>query len=361
MKVLIIGPFFPPVSGVSTANETLLEGLSEYLQVDSINMGYPEHSEDLGKFSIKKAIRAMRSYWYIYKVALSDVVYMTPGQTFYGILKYSPFILFSKLFGKKAIVHVHGDHVWREFDELKGIKKKAYSTTLSLFDEGIVLSESLRKNLRPFLPEQNISVINNFVEEDILGKLVPKTIVSKDLSRLNILFLSNLMEQKGTTDLLRSLLILKRKGIEFKAVFAGEIDARASKVVNSLLDELKAEVSYKGVVRGEAKLNLLAEANVFVLPTYYAMEGQPIALLEAMAAGNTILTTQHAGIPDIFVQGRNGFYVRKQDPDDIAEKLILLSKTLPDRIPMMKNNHEEAKTFYTVEKFVRSVETLIKK
>ena len=53
---------------------------------------------------------------------------------------------------------------------------------------------------------------------------------------------------------------------------------------------------YIGIVNGKAKKNLLEWGNVFVLPTFYKMEGQPISILEAMATKNLVVTTNHAGI-----------------------------------------------------------------
>ena len=359
MKILMIGPFYPPVSGVSSANETLLQALGQRYPVDHVNMGYPELEEDLGKFSIKKMARTLRSYSKIYKVASARVVYMTPGQSFLGVVKYSPFLVLSKLMGKKTLVHVHGDHLRRQYEKLKGWKKKAFSAVLSGFDQGIVLSDSLRKNLEPFLPEDKISVVHNFVDHDILKGVDSAVVANKDTSKLRILFLSNLMRQKGILDLLKALLILKQKGVLFKAVLAGELEAGSSDQVLSLVDQLEGQVTYAGILRGRAKLDELAKANVFVLPTFYEMEGQPMALLEAMAAGNIVITTEHAGIPDIFVAGKNGFYVSKQDPSDLADKLMELSKNLPECRHIMTTNHLETKENYTVEAFVRSIEKRI--
>jgi hypothetical protein len=50
---------------------------------------------------------------------------------------------------------------------------------------------------------------------------------------------------------------------------------------------------------GADKALLFQEADVFVLPTYYAVEAQPLVLLEAMAAGCAIITTRAGEIPTI--------------------------------------------------------------
>ena len=45
---------------------------------------------------------------------------------------------------------------------------------------------------------------------------------------------------------------------------------------------------------------------MFILPTRYPNEGQPISILEAMGNAMFIITTDHAGIPDVVQDGKNG-------------------------------------------------------
>jgi len=64
---------------------------------------------------------------------------------------------------------------------------------------------------------------------------------------------------------------------------------------------------------------------IFCLPTYYPNEGQPISILEAMANGCAIVTTDHGGIKDV-VTKENGIFVGKSNPCDL--KNALQSKNL---------------------------------
>ena len=102
---------------------------------------------------------------------------------------------------------------------------------------------------------------------------------------LRIFYLSNLMKEKGIFCLLNALKNLEKNNIIYKAKIAGNIDQKYSKEILNLFTELK-NAEYIGVVNGDDKKNLLKWGNVFVLPTFYKMEGQPISILEAMATGN---------------------------------------------------------------------------
>lgn len=66
-------------------------------------------------------------------------------------------------------------------------------------------------------------------------------------------------------------------------------------------------------------------------------EGTPVAILEASAAGIPVVSTNHAGIPDVILDGTTGFLVEEHDVKGMAEKMLLLlsdkklCKTLGDK------------------------------
>ena len=201
-KILLIGPFPNPISGVSISNKKvreLLIGENKY-SVGSINTSYPEFGEELGKFSFKKVFFYLKLNIQIFKILKFDKVYITPGQTFFGVLKYALFILFSSTFKKELIIHVHGNHLGIEFRLLKGVKKFIFRFLISMFDKGIVLSKSLVSNLTPFLSKKFIFILPNFAEEKLYAEDVE--VCSKEL---RIIYISNLMSEKGIFFLLDSL------------------------------------------------------------------------------------------------------------------------------------------------------------
>jgi glycosyltransferase involved in cell wall biosynthesis len=150
----------------------------------------------------------------------------------------------------------------------------------------------------------------------------------KNYGELRVLYMSNLIREKGILDVLDSLLILKKEGVPFKAEIAGHIEKAIEDLVREKLTLLGDQVRYYKEVRTALKKQVLVNANVFILPTYYSMEGQPISIIEAMASGNTIICTPLTGITDI-INERNAIFVERENPAGIAEKLKELSKDLP--------------------------------
>ncbi len=320
-KILIIGPFPLPISGVSLANKVVKEILIESpnFKVRTINTSFNKFDEKLGKLTLRKLLFYLALNFQVFKVFTNDIIYITPGQTFYGITKYSLFILLTALLKKEIIIHVHGNHLRYEYQSLNGIKKKIFYYLLSKSTKGIVLSESLKGNMSLFIKEENIYTLYNFAEDYLVS-----TNEEIRTDRLRIVFLSNLMIEKGILELLEALEMLEEQNIDYEAKIAGNIEVANKKRFITIFKNLKF-TEYLGVVNGEQKKELLEWSNVFVLPTHYKMEGQPISIIEAMATNNVIITTKLAGIMDI-IQEKNGYFVEKRSAKSIADKLKFISE-----------------------------------
>lgn len=354
-KVLLIGPLPKPITGVSLANQVVVENLNKKkgYKVNFVNTAFKKIDENLGGLSIYKVMFYFKLNLYCYKILNSDVVYITPGQTFFGLLKYLLFIVASKILSKELIIHIHGNYVESEYNLLKGIKKKLFKWLLSQTSKGIVLSESLSGNMSPFVHKKKIFVLYNFVQDFLFSD---KKIIDNKLtqSKPKIIFLSNLMEEKGIFDLLEALRVLEEKEFEYEAKIAGNLDTTQEKKLQTHMKSLK-NTKYIGVVSGKNKKDLLLWANIFILPTFYKMEGQPISILEAMATGNMVITTRHAGIPDIFQNEINGYYVEKNNSKSIVEIILSLDIQSDEFQKILRHNYVVAKKNYRVENFINNI------
>jgi len=54
-------------------------------------------------------------------------------------------------------------------------------------------------------------------------------------------------------------------------------------------------------------------------------EGTPVAILEAGASGLPVVSTHHAGIPDVVIEGKTGFLVEERDVSGMAERMLRLA------------------------------------
>lgn len=357
-RILIIGPLPLPTTGVSLANQVVNDELLKHpdFKVSKVNTSFSSFDEKLGAVSLKKLWFYLKLQVYFLKVFQNDIIYITPGQTFFGVVKYALYILAATLSRKQIIQHIHGNFLGKQYHLLSGIKKKIFHYLMSKTNKGIVLSESLRPNFNPFIKSSNIYELKNFVIDELFFE--DEVIENKNYNDLRIVYLSNLMAEKGIFDLLESLMILEKKNIPYYARIAGNIAPENLEKAKFYFDKLKY-TKYIGVVGKSQKTDLFKWSNVFVLPTYYTMEGQPISILEAMATGNTVITTPHAGIPDVFKNGVNGFYVNSQDPESIATQLEYLIAHKDELVTIATHNVKEARTSYRVSTFIDNLQEII--
>ena len=144
--------------------------------------------------------------------------------------------------------------------------------------------------------------------------------------KINILFLSNLVREKGYEVVLDAFLSLPQ-AISTRAElhFAGKFYSTRERNTFAFKIKDRSNIFYHGPLNGEKKRNLLQQSHVFCLPTFTKFEGQPISILEAYASGCIVLTTANGGINEIFTNGTNGFLVKMDRPkESLKDRLEML-------------------------------------
>ncbi len=157
---------------------------------------------------------------------------------------------------------------------------------------------------------------------------------------LRILFVGRMDEKKGIEYALRGFGLVANEipQAEFRIVGEGELGARYEGIARDL--GLAARVSFAGFVAHDQVASELAAADVFCHPSITAAsgdkEGIPGTIVEAMATGLPIVTTRHAGIPEMVRDGEHGFVVRERDAPAIAQALRRLIQDPDLRLRMGK-------------------------
>ena len=183
-----------------------------------------------------------------------------------------------------------------------------------------------------------------------------------DSAPKTVLFLGGLIESKGFFDLLRSFPHVLEQTTDVRFVFVGDTSfPRRSGQWNGRKNTLSIRMSSSWDPRsGDEKIRIFQESDVFAFPTWYPLEGQPVAMIEAMAAGLPVLTTRHATIPEIL--GEDGaLYVNKQDPADIAAKLLQLLDNESLRKTWDDTNQNRFLQCHTADKFAESVVRVLRR
>jgi glycosyltransferase involved in cell wall biosynthesis len=221
----------------------------------------------------------------------------------------------------KTILHLHGGAGMKKILNKKNtIFFSINYYFLKKINKVIVLSESLKSIYKDILPEKNLAIVENFSEDLFFSNLdsIEKKFTNND--KLKCLFLSNLLPGKGINELLDAYKLLDsdlQSNIILNIAGATEDKKITEKILE--MEYLFPNFKYHNVVQGLTKKNLLEETHLFILPTYYEYEGQPISILEAYASGSAVATTNHSGIPDIFTGGENGYLIIGKSHESILQ------------------------------------------
>jgi glycosyltransferase involved in cell wall biosynthesis len=188
----------------------------------------------------------------------------------------------------------------------------------------IVVSAALKHWTESISKNQQIVTIYNPVHVPVLVDATLRT-------QAQVLFLGRLEKGKGIYDLLHAIRQIVGRHPNIKLILGGDGDLERTRAAIHQLG-IAAYVELPGWVSGPAKALLLAQAAVYVLPSY--AEGLPMSLLEAMSAGLAVIATPVGGIPEAITDGVEGCLVPPGDVDKLSATLdtLLSDKGLRHRM-----------------------------
>ena len=160
--------------------------------------------------------------------------------------------------------------------------------------------------------------------------------------------------QKGQEYFLRAFQSVRQKHSQAKLLIIGEGDLRAR--LESLAKDLGIERDVQFVGSRTDIPNLLSAMDVFTLPSLW--EGQPISLLEAMAASKPLIASRVDGIADILVDGQNGLLVLVKDSVGLAQAMMRLIGDAALRQRLSTAAYSTISEQYTAETMAKSVARL---
>jgi len=136
---------------------------------------------------------------------------------------------------------------------------------------------------------------------------------------LTFLLVARLLTAKGIREYAAAAAEVKRERPEARFLLVGGHDCNPDAIPRAELDRWHTDGSIEW--RGELVdvRSALAECDVFVLPSY--REGTPRSVLEAMATGRAIVTTDAPGCRETVVDGDNGYLVPVRDPKALASTM----------------------------------------
>ena len=233
-----------------------------------------------------------------------------------------------------------------------------------------LIRETARSLYRQALRQAHVTIFQNpddRADFEALGILLPgatSTVVNGsgiDLDhfrqrrlpeRPHFLMISRLLRDKGIMEFAEASARLKRERLDVDFSLVGWLDKSPDSISKAELDAIVgAGVSFLGKL--EDVRPALAACSVYVLPSY--REGRPRSVLEAMAVGRAIITTDAPGCRETVVEGDNGLLVRPRDANDLYDAMVTLADDHELRTRMAKASRRLAEAQYDVHQVNRSI------
>jgi len=362
-RLIVVGPVPPPYHGVSVMMVHLLRALEADGRVAAhLNTSDERGVHNAGRFDLDNVWLALRHALEIVRLLVRHRdagVYVPISQNRLGVLRDAVFLVAARIARRRRYVHLHGGHFADFYRDADPLTRLIARLAVTGAHQAWVLTPGLAGMFDGLVPPERVHVLENVVEDPLPESGAPE----RDGDHpLRALFLSNLMPEKGALDLLAGLAAMgdEARGVEARIVGEGfdeierRIDAEAA-----ALRERGVTVKRLGSLTGGAKLEQLRWADALVLPTYYPLEGQPLVLLEAMAAGLAIVASRHAGIPDTVRDGQEALLHEPRDIDGLARALAELARSAELRERLGAAGRARWEAAYRPERFADDVRALV--
>jgi glycosyltransferase involved in cell wall biosynthesis len=346
-------------SGQSMASDFIKKGLQENewlvntVYIPSLDRVNP--SEFLLVSFFKKLVLSIRIvFFWIYcslRIHNQYPVHLNISLTKYGMIRDSmPLMLKKMLTGSlnKLIISIHNSSfmAW----EKDSFESRFFKRIVDNASYVTVLGDNHRKKLLDMgIEESKVVIMTNTcllnpVSDDFVVRKHQAT--SKGGNVVNILFLSSLIESKGYIDFINSIHEVKEK-IRDNSFFIPQLNfylcgklteshGNSCEFLNLSLakdwieNQVRVVNDYERIslhwidgVDGKDKEDCLRSAHIFVLPTKYKSEAQPIVLLEALASGCCIITSRVGEITNTLSE-ESAIFLDHCSEQEISEAIVNL-------------------------------------
>ena len=352
-RVLVFGYLPPPIYGPAITYQALLRSsFPDRFDVTFINLNVVRDFRELQVFNWRKLVLLCRhiglEFWHLLSQRF-DFVFYPVSLNRNAFLKDALLLSIARAFRVSVVLYGHGNGLPEFRRQSPRWLQRLIDKTIRGAVAATVPGRALRFNFLNHLGEDQVFAVPNGIEVP-----TPLPAVTKPPRRFTVLYLGNLVREKGVFLILDAIGRVRARRPDAHFVFAGawwrEDDRlEAERLVRER--ELASCVEFTGLVTGNRKWEIVAGSDVLVFPTYYQYETLGQVLLEAMGAGLPVITTRRAAIPEIVEEGVNGLFVAEQDAADLAEKIVTLANDPALRERMSAANRQKYADFYTIEHY----------
>lgn len=331
-RVVVVAQGPPSVGGISSFATSLVDDVELARSFDVVLLNTCRVAERAaGTWSASNAWHAVQDAWRTFQAARrADVVHVqTALMPALPLLRALLLCAAGRLGGAAVLCHVHSGRVNSGQHEAFAPSRtqRLLLARLRVAHRILTVSEAGADALRPLVPGTPVDVVDNAVDTASFQQAA----LAGDPPVL--LYVGTLSRRKGIDDLVTALELLReREGPAFSLQVVGgsaEVGEDEAEQLRSRVRAAGLEDALLGSCSSDQVQARLRAADVFVLPSHW--EGQPIAILEAMATGLPVVVTSVGANPQVVRDGVDGRVVPPHDPDALADALAQVLGDAPLR------------------------------
>jgi glycosyltransferase involved in cell wall biosynthesis len=313
--VAFVGPLPPPVNGFSNICGMMLDILRAKTRVEVFDRA--PASKNRALTVLQQLARPLR-YLAVCVTQRNGVLYLalSGGR---GQIVDLAYVLIGKLFRRQVFVHHHS---FAYINAPSRLNKWLFP--LIRKDTHIVLSQRMGETLvRAYgLDAAGVRVVSNAAFYEAAPDEARAE--DEDSGPLHIGFLSNITFEKGFVEFFAVLQRLRNQGVAYRAHIAGPLAQSANDTFYKLLGET-SDVEYLGPVYGADKDRFYQRLDIFLFPTNYANEAEPLVVYEAMRRGVYAIACDRGAIPEMLRNGAGITFTTEAIVESAATRIRELS------------------------------------
>lgn len=258
-------------------------------------------------------------------------------------------------FKGKVVTTFHGEAGYtreKKYRSEKAYKNKGYNVLFSIGDLFLPMSEKEKENLINLGCDPRKIVVHRMgIDTKRFQFTHFKPTNGKNIQLLSV---GRLVEKKGFEYGIRFVakIVNKYPKIEYKIAGDGPLRNQLQTVINNL--GLEEKVKILGSKTQEEIVELIKGANFLLAPSVTSRDGDtegiPVVLMEAMACGLPVLSTQHTGIPELIQDGKSGFLVPEREINALVEKLERLLEDSDLCVEMARAGRDRIEKYHDIDK-----------
>lgn len=358
MKVLLLSPLPPPVGGIASWTQNILDYYKDtnFVNVVLLNtaiVGRNITRKDIFSrfvFGFYDASRVLLKLFISLKKDRPDVIHINSSGSL-GLYRDYLVSLLAKYFNIPVVAHFHFGRI----PDLRNLDNWEWKIFVKILDNlaHIILLDKNSFNTLNVLKNNNISVVANPISKQLECD-IQKKIESNKLLNFSILFVGHITKSKGVYDLVKGYSLLD---FDNDLVFVGPYEENVKNELIELAGVKANKIKFKGVMNKSDVLVEMQHSIALILPSH--SEGFPNVIIEAMAMKCPIIATNVGAVADILNHGTSkpaGLVIEPKNVEAISAALDFMISNPEQAKKFADNAYWKVKNEYTLEKVCRQYE-----